>query len=214
MAHTLVHMAPLKWQSPTARTVANNCLCRAAGAVHSPPGGAAAGAQLAGAGGVPPGPLHGDPPVVAARCAASAPPCTAPSLAMRCVAECAECAQGLPEQCSAPAPSSCCAKCTTSAPDKACCCCAESMRGVREQWVAAAVVLQGGVRRWQSRRALASALAAISRGVAALRTLQAMWRGRLLRAQFLRQRAATLTVQVQHVFKVHGASVTIGCHPA
>ena len=76
---------------------------------------------------------------------------------------------------------------------------------MREQWVAAAVVLQGGVRRWQSRRALASALAAISWGVAALRTLQAAWRGRPLRAAFLRQRAATVTVQVQYVSPVHGA---------
>lgn len=76
---------------------------------------------------------------------------------------------------------------------------------MREQWVAAAAVLQGGVRRWQSRRALASALVAISRGVAALRTLQAAWRGRPLRAAFLRQRAATLTVQVRYVVQVHGA---------
>ena len=72
---------------------------------------------------------------------------------------------------------------------------------MREHWVAAAVVLQGGVRRWRSRRAMASALAAISRGVAALRSLQAAWRGRPLRAAFLRQRAAALTVQVRYDLK-------------
>lgn len=67
---------------------------------------------------------------------------------------------------------------------------------MRERWVAAAAVLQGAFRRWRSRRALAARLAAIGRGVAALRTLQAAWRGRPLRVAFLHLRAAAIAVQV------------------
>lgn len=77
------------------------------------------------------------------------------------------------------------------------CICAESIRSKRAEWVAAATLLQGAVRRWLDRRALVARLGAIRRGVAGLRALQAAWRGRPLRSAFLRQRSATITVQVR-----------------
>ena len=72
-------------QSHAASVIALNRIVRPAGAVHGAPGGAAAGAQLAGAGGLPPGPLPGAAPFVAARCAANSTPLLAPPLPMRYV---------------------------------------------------------------------------------------------------------------------------------
>lgn len=73
---------------------------------------------------------------------------------------------------------------------------AEAMRSARTRWIAAATLLQRAFRRWRERRALAARLAAIRCGVAAVRVLQAAWRGRPLRAAFLRLRAAAVSVQV------------------
>lgn len=70
------------------------------------------------------------------------------------------------------------------------------MRATRQEWHAAASVVQAAVRRWQSRRALAGALVAIHHGVLAVVSLQAAWRARPARRAFLQLRSAALTAQV------------------
>lgn len=73
---------------------------------------------------------------------------------------------------------------------------AGSARANLHKWIHAATVIQRAVRAWQLRKGLQQFASRRQRCIAAVTRLQAMWRARAARQQFLQQRGAVQRIQV------------------
>jgi hypothetical protein len=99
--------------------------------------------------------------------------------------------------------------------------CAGAARAHLQSWIAAATVIQRGVRSWLFKRRFAELRIVQRQQVQVIVRLQALCRGALLRSEVRRQHLAAATIQVGgwlgsgacmvHLRLVHGASCVMHC---